>query len=285
MRQLLIILFIGISLHTYAYTSSNIRFHCSNDTLKINTLLIEGKNSGLTKPNELMLYYGEKLLGTPYIAHTLEGEKEELTINIDELDCTTFVETLIALTKSTLDGRLSWRDYANNLESIRYRKGIMDGYGSRLHYISEWIMDNTARGNVKEITMDLPRSSYEIKTLNFMTSHLDSYPALKDSVNYSKVKNAEIGFRSHRYPIIKKNGLLYKDMRTVFKDGDIIAITTKMDGLDVSHMGIIKIVNGAPHLLHASSKEKKVTIATEDLGDMLAPSRNNTGVRVIRVID
>lgn len=285
MRQLLIILFIGISLHTYAYTPSNIRFHCSNDTIKINTLLIEGKNSGLSKPNDLMLFYGEKLLGTPYIAHTLEGEKEDLTINIDELDCTTFVETLIALTKSTLDGRLSWRDYANNLESIRYRKGIMDGYGSRLHYISEWIMDNTARGNVREITMDLPRSNYEIKTLNFMTNHLDSYPALKDSVNYSKVKKAEIGFRSHRYPIIKKNGLLYKDMRTVFKDGDIIAITTKMEGLDVSHMGIIKIVNGAPHLLHASSKEKKVTVAKEDLGDMLAPSKNNTGVRVIRVID
>ena len=106
------------------------RFHCANDTTKINSLLMEGIQSGLTDANELVCFYAHKLEGTPYVAHTLEGETEKLTINIDELDCTTFVETLYALVKTTINGRYSWRDYAHHLEDLRYRHGDMGDYGA-----------------------------------------------------------------------------------------------------------------------------------------------------------
>lgn len=285
MKIIVTLLFIIIQFSAYAFSPSILRIHCTNDTTKIDSLLEAGKNSGIQKPNQLISFYGNLLIGTPYVAHTLEGDKEYLTIDVDELDCTTFVETLIALARTTMDGRSSWRDYAKNLESVRYKSGNINGYASRLHYISAWISDNWTRGNLKEITQDLPRFSYEIKTLDYMSKHRDSYPALKDSITFEEIKNAENAFRSHRYPIIKKTSLQYKDMRTVFKDGDIIALTTKIEGLDVSHMGVIKYVNGAPHLLNASSINKKVEVSSQDLADMLAKSKINSGIRVIRLLE
>ena len=105
-------LFIAAS--AWAAAPQDMRFHCANDTARINELLSKGAQSGKQSPNALVEFYARELMGTPYVAHTLEGEREWLTINIDELDCTTFVETLYALTRTTLDGRTSWRDYARN---------------------------------------------------------------------------------------------------------------------------------------------------------------------------
>lgn len=286
MKKILLSIILIITFSNFnasAINPNEIRFHCENDTIKINKLLEEGRLSGLENPNQLVSFYAEKLLGTPYVAHTLEGNPEMLTINIDQLDCTTFIETLIALTISNLENRYTWQDYANNLERIRYRHGELNGYASRLHYISDWVNDNYARGNIREVTTSFPNFTYIIKTLDFMTKHRDSYAAFNDSINYEKVKQTEAAYRSHRYPIIKKRVLFYKDMRKAFKDGDIIALTTKIEGLDVSHLGIIKMVNGAPHLLHASSIAKKVIVDKDDLADMLDHSKKNTGVRVIRI--
>ena len=134
-----------ITASAWAAAPQDMRFHCANDTARINKLLSKGAQSGKQSPNALVEFYARELMGTPYVAHTLEGEREWLTINIDELDCTTFVETLYALTRTTLDGRTSWRDYARNLENIRYRDGQLGDYSSRLHYISDWIVNTRNR--------------------------------------------------------------------------------------------------------------------------------------------
>lgn len=48
-----------------------------------------------------MLKYGLNFLKTPYVAHTLEvNEEEKLVVNFDEVDCTTFVEYVLALSLS-----------------------------------------------------------------------------------------------------------------------------------------------------------------------------------------
>lgn len=274
-----------VSLSTFAVTPQQMRFHCDKDTLKINALLHKGKSSKIMQAEKLSIFFAKELMGTPYVAHTLEADKEYLTINIDELDCTTFVETLIALTKTTLSGRQSWRDFANNLENIRYRRGNMGDYSSRLHYMSDWIMDNTNRGNIKEITSYFPRSSFEIKSINFMSEHRNLYSALKEDDIYNKIKNIEIGYRSHKCPILKKNYLIYKDIKKCLEEGYIVMLTTKVDGLDVSHLGIITIVDGEPFLLHASSIGNKVMVGPDSLQDMLRRSKDNTGIRVIRITE
>ncbi len=262
------------------------RFHCENDTTKINSLLMEGLHSGLSDANELVCFYAHKLEGTPYVAHTLEGDSEMLTINIDELDCTTFVETLYALTRTTMNGRYSWRDYAHHLEDLRYRRGEMGDYSSRLHYISDWIIDNSNRGNLVDVTSDIKCVRYKIKTINYMSTHRDSYPSLANDTIYEKIKNYEIGYRNHRFPYIKKESLNSKDVKAVVRRGDFVGLVTRIDGLDISHLGIVELNSeGNIVLLDASSIGKKVMLESVDLKKQLSNSGKTEGVRFFRLKD
>lgn len=260
------------------------RFHCGNDTTKINSLLMEGIQSGLTDANELVCFYAHKLEGTPYVAHTLEGETEMLTINIDELDCTTFVETLYALVKTTINGRYSWRDYAHHLEDLRYRHGDMGDYSTRLHYMSDWIIDNSSRGNIEDVTGEISCVRYKVKTIDYMSTHRDSYPSLKDDAIFEKVKNVEVGYRNHRFPYIKKENLNSDAVKKVVKRGDFVGLVTRMEGLDLSHLGIVeKDERGNLVLLDASSIGKKVMLEPVDMKTMLMKRKSNEGVRFFRI--
>ena len=273
------------SLSAFAIAPSDMRFHCNNDTLKINELLRKGAECGKNNANELVAFYAKQLLETPYVAHTLESNREWLTINIDELDCTTFVETLYALTRATLDMRRSWRDFARNIESIRYRNGELGDYSSRLHYVSDWIANNSHRGNIREVTAEIDGAKYEIKTINFMTANRDKYPQLADSAMFAKIKNFEIGYRMHRYPYLKKEWIDSKKTAAGLKNGDFVALISKTEGLDVSHMGIIIKEGNSFKLLHASSKEKKVVLEKDDLKETLRRNRSCTGIRIIRIVE
>ena len=273
------------SLSAFAIAPSDMRFHCNNDTLKINELLRKGAECGKNNANELVAFYAKQLLGTPYVAHTLESDREWLTINIDELDCTTFVETLYALTRATLDMRRSWRDFARNIESIRYRNGELGDYSSRLHYVSDWIANNSHRGNIREVTAEIDGAKYEIKTINFITANRDKYPQLADSAMFAKIKNFEIGYRMHRYPYLKKEWIDSKKTAAGLRNGDFVALISKTEGLDVSHMGIIIKEGNSFKLLHASSKEKKVVLEKDDLKETLRRNRSCTGIRIIRIVE
>lgn len=282
------ILFIAAFFNTgFAFSIESTRFHCAEDTAKINHLLSAAAlNRQLLKtPNDYMSFFANQFREMPYVAHTLEGDSELLTINVDQFDCTTFVETLIALTKAAMTKNPTWYSYAAQLENIRYRGGELNGYPSRLHYISAWIVDNTARGNLREITSSLPHSENIVKTLNYMSEHRDSYSALSDDATFDAIKSVEAGYNMHLFPYINKKNLKKKDLIEELKDGDIIALTTKIEGLDASHMGIIQFIGGKPHLLHASSDAMCVVLDDNDLFEMLRRLRNNTGIRVIRLTD
>jgi hypothetical protein len=67
------------------------------------------------------------------------------------------------------------------------------------------------------------------------------------------------------------------------KNGDIIAITTNTPGLDISHLGIAIYIKDQLHLLHASSKQKKVIVEKLALSRQLAGNKTWTGIRVLRM--
>lgn len=249
------------------------------DTTIITNTLIELEKLGNENPQKLVAEAAKKFIGRPYSAGTLEGTPEMLTVNVDSFDCTTFVETCLAMALTIENRRSSWHDFDYNLEQIRYRGGNIDGYPSRLHYISDWIVDNSHRGILQEVTDRIARADYMVKTIDYMSSHRDAYKALTDSANFAGIKNAEIGYRSHRFPIIKPQNLKTADIR----EGDIIAITTAIKGLDVSHIGIATVINGVPHLIHASSKAGRVISDPLPLQEYLRKNRLTTGIRVIRI--
>ena len=267
-----------------AATVPQMRFHCDSDTIVINQLLLQGYESGLSDANALVEFYARRLLGTPYVAHTLEGDEEMLTINIHQLDCLTFIESLYALTRVTLAGRYSWRDYADNIENVRYRGGEMGDYSSRIHYISEWIIDNHVRGNLVEVTPDLPHVDYMVKNIDYMTTHTGSYRQLKnDPEMVEKIRRFEL--RNHRFPYLKRSWLNDKGVKAALRSGDFVSLVTRADGLDVSHNGIIIVdEKGDPYLLDASMSGGKVMLEPKPLYKFLERSKNNIGIRVFRMM-
>jgi hypothetical protein len=285
-KQILTALFItGCLTQLNASPLKNARFHNeAEDTVRINAILLDTKaQKGNATPEERVAYIGKQFLGTPYKAGTLEGDEEVVTVNLDEMDCTTYVETVLALAYTIGEDRNSWHDFVYNLERLRYRNGEARNYASRLHYASDWIVDNVHRGNFKEVTGSLPLNESVVKTLDFMSRNRDKYPALQDQENYEGIRNAEIGYRNHKYPYIKSTKLMYKDVLSELKEGDVVLITTKTPGLDVQHMGILIMENGQPYLMHASSAAGAVIIDKTPLSDYLRRNRTATGIRVLRL--
>ena len=262
-------------------TSQEINFkNEANDTTRITNMLIEEcrhKDAGN------VARIAENFIGTPYVAGTLDRSgNEKLTINLDEMDCTTFVETVLAMAYTASEHRQSWHDFAYNLQRIRYRNGEINGYPSRLHYISDWILDNVSRGNFKEATADMTGVRYNIKSLDYMTSNKDKYAALADSANLAGIKNVEAGFSNHRFPYIKGSTLKDKKLASELHDGDVICFTTSIKGLDITHMAIARIIDGSARMIHASSKEGKVIIDPLDIAEYVRHNRSH-GIRIIRL--
>lgn len=276
-----------MALQAQAIDMSQIRFHNeATDTTRLNNLLADVANMRLSTPGDRVAAAGKAFLGTPYVAHTLEGEPEMLTINLDELDCTTFLETAVAVALTVGERRNSWRDYVFNLERLRYRNGELNGYPSRLHYLSDWAVNNMHMGLIKDVTPTFDHYAYVIKTLDFMSANADKYEALADSANLAGIKTVEMGYRSHRFPYIKTTDVGSKSTKQELRNGDLIAFILKDKSLDSGHVGIIvKDQGGEPRLMHASSAAGKVVISDISLDEYLKKNRNYIGIRVLRVED
>lgn len=260
------------------------RFHSEeSDTARINKILVESVASGFKTAGERTADIAMRFVGTPYVAHTLEGDTEMLTVNLDELDCTTFVETVMALSYTAGEGRSTWRDFLYNLQRLRYRGGEVNGYASRLHYISDWVIDNTHRGNFKEVTANFPAVAYQVRTIDFMSANRNKYPALADDNEYERIRSVEIGYRNHRFPYIKSSNLGKKATMAALRNGDIVALVTKLKNLDVTHMGIIIMQEDVPYLLHASSSHGKVELTSVPLADFMKKNTSLIGIRVFRL--
>lgn len=220
-------------------------------------------------------------IDTPYGPATLERSPERLTVNLDTLDCTTFVDNVVALTLTANEDRRSWSDFIYNLRNLRYRGGEIDGWASRIHYNCEWVVENAARGVLEDITMTLPGAENKIKTINYISEHADLYPAMADPAVAERIRSLEMGYRSHRLPMLASSKIS-KAAMAMLREGDIIALTSRTDGLDVAHLGFVTLVDGVPHLLHASSKGR-VMVDPLPLNDYVRRNRRFTGIRVLRL--
>ncbi len=263
--------------------SRNIRY-TADDSIKVEKMLRRLKPMKKSKSGNLLLEAGKLFLGTPYAGGTLDREKEEkLTVNISEVDCSTFVEQALALVLTTREGKSDFATFCKNLEKLRYRDGKCKGYKSRLHYFSWWVADNARRGFVYELS-GKAFDKRQILHLDFMSKNPDKYMQLKDdSTLTAEIAIHEKPFREISCPYIPKNNLSQNAKQLPIRDGDIIALVTTIKGLDVSHQGIAVWKSGKLHMLHASSKLKKVILDPVSLYDYLAPRKSAPGIRVVRV--
>ena len=252
------------------------------DSLKICRLLRDANKQTTT------LWFARQFLNIPYVAHTLEvNPAEQLVVNTRQLDCTTLVETVTALTLCAHQGKRSWNDYLTTLRTLRYRKGKLDGYSSRLHYFSDWIADKTAMSIVKEIqSPNPPFSAVQHINVNYMSTHPDAYQALKahpEWVSVIRQQEETLSGTTSRYipkSALKRNT---KALRQAVHDGDIIAITCNKKGLDIAHLGFAVWKKDGLHLLNASQIHKKVVQEPMTLYQYLQKHPSHTGIRIIRI--
>lgn len=224
---------------------------------------------------EPMLRIGKSYLDTKYVANTLDqNEEEKLVIEPESVDCLTFVEYTLAQAMGA--------SFAENLQKIRYRDGIIDGYTSRLHYTSDWIENGVRNGFLKDVTAD--NSTHTTKlSLSFMSQHPDKYKPLANSPeNVKRMAEYEKALTGKTVYWLPKNQLPDVGLPWIV-EGDIIAFITNIPGLDIAHVGIAERVNGKLHLLHASSTLGKVVISEKPISQMLKNNKSWTGIRVVRL--
>lgn len=235
-----------------------------------------------------MAALGRTFVGTAYVPHTLEVEgPERLVIHFRGLDCVTFVENVFALTRFVRGGgagRLADRGraeaaYETLLSEIRYRGGRMDGYPSRLHYFSEWIADHHARGLVRDVTRELGGVP-DTDVIDFMTTHADAYRQLTDPAVAAAVRAVEERITAADRHYLPEERIAAVSSR--IRDGDIIAATSTVAGLDVAHTGLALRIDGRLHLLHAPLVGEAVEISELPLADRILGIEGQDGIMVAR---
>ncbi len=221
-------------------------------------------------------------LGSNYVASTLEkGIEEPLTINLEEVDCNTFVDYVYSamISGSTPDENDVL--FNHTVEQTRYRNGQRDGYTSRLHYFTEWIEQQKNYNNIFDVvlTKDMVANT---KTIDFMSTNSKRYPILAANPHLvDSIKSIEENISKLQWSYIPISKI--SEITPLLKKGDIIAIVTNTKGLDISHVGFAVPFNGNIHLLHASSVAKKVIIDPSTLEEYLKRNSNNLGIRVLRL--
>lgn len=243
------------------------------------------KNLAEKPMGDIIVEVGKSFIGTDYLSHDLEKDgDEQLVINLTGLDCTTFLENSLVLARCIKKGTTSFEDYMNELQLIRYRDGVIDQYPSRLHYFSDWIYDNGKKGIVEDVTEEIGGRKIKFN-LNFMSTHPDSYKHLRENPDFIPIiKNQEKVISCREYNFIPKEELKLKEQ--LIENGDLIAITTTVEGLDIGHIGIaVRMDDGKIHLLHAPTENTKVQITEQPLSDYLMKYKRHSGVIVLRVLE
>lgn len=231
-----------------------------------------------------MVAIGESFKGNPYEAGTLEvNEGETLVINLFGLDCTTFVENTLALSRLSRGTDHTFKAYLDSLKQIRYRDGNLDGYSSRLHYFTDWIRNKEEMGMVKNITFQLGGLPLE-KSINFMSTHRSLYPGLSRETAFQEVVQQEKSLSDQNMFYLPAADV--PAVEDQLRPGDIVAFVTDIPGLDVTHTGIlIEGEGGRIHLLHASTQYKQVTISKRTLADYTKGKTSTIGIMVARPLD
>ena len=241
---------------------------------------------------DLMVYAGRYLLGTPYVASTLEGgTKEELRIYLTKTDCILFAENCLGLVRTAqrFGADATFEDLAAQVVLSRYRDGVPDGYPSRLHYTSEWIERGVENGLFQDLT-ESPGGVRDPRPIRYMSEHPGSYAPLAGESPEAKENLRRIRAVEERLDACERHYIPKEKLSAAedgIRSGDILCFATSIEGLDYSHVVIAYREKPGDRLgfIHASSAAGRVIVEPRTLEAYLQANRRILGVTVLRVND
>ena len=262
----------------------NPAFALYHDSLFVDSIIDSASRIDFKSDADKVMFFARSMIGIPYRGGTLDvNENESLVVRTDSVDCTTYVETILAMYLASKAEDDEYSDFKEALTRIRYRDGVIKGYSSRLHYFSDWVADNEKKGILYEVTLRSNHSQRHF-SINYMTKHSGLYRRLKeDSLSVNEMLCVEEKWKNYDMSYIPKELLKEHHNNIDICNGDILALTTNIDGLDVLHLGFAVWVDGNIHLLHASSLYGRVVLDPMSLYEYLKDRKKHTGIRVIRV--
>lgn len=192
----------------------------------------------------------EVFLGRPYVPNALVGgpdEDEQLVIELSGFDCITYIECLLALSRSR-----SRKGFVSELKKIRYRSGEVN-WRSRHHYFADWMRHNEKLGVIK------------IRTRGSLSRSIDA--------NLSII--AELPPRRAHFHVVPK-----ADVGRVLErvsDGTIVAFASVRAKLDFFHTGMLfydrRGKRSVENLLLYQARESAGKVIAQPLGDFLKANR------------
>ncbi len=256
-----------------------------SDSIKVMKLFRKAHRE--VRDSNYMLFFGRQLIGLPYVAKTLDQHKEEqLVVNLRQFDCTTLVETVLALSECMKRKTPDFTHFCKELALIRYRDGIVS-YPTRQHYFTYWINQNVRKRLVTDLQGPVPPfTAKQLVSVNYMTTHPSAYPMLKMHPNWiGEIRKMEDSITGHTYRYIPKAALDNSALlRSTIHNGDIIVILTSKRGLDTSHIGIAVWHADGLHLLNASAIRHHVVEEPKLFRTYMMEHPTFTGIRVVRAI-
>ena len=224
------------------------------------------------------LKVAESFLGSPYVHGCLDCcVKENLTVNLRDMDCWTFVENSLAIAQAYQE---NFDVYKSHLQQLRYWGGEVNGFGSRIHYLTGWLLQAEKYGILQDITASLGGVPYK-KKIGYISARPVKYPKIQDKNVLHQLQTAEKRINAHSWYYIPKQYIAH--VEHLIQDGDIICLTSVKADLDIAHQGFAVKHNGRIYLLHASSLAGKVILARQPLAQYVASQRGQSGIMVARL--
>jgi len=197
------------------------------------------------------------LLGTPYKGYTLEIDDhiEAPSVNLAGLDCWTFFETALAFARMVDEPAEQWtpETLLRYIEMDRYWGGECDGtYLSRIHYLEDWLHDNSKRGLIRDLTRSLGGVNVTNSAIE-MTHSWKKYRYMRNNPEL-RAGISELESRLRRQPLAMIPQSRIRAIEDQLQSGDIIGIIGHDgDSYGTSHVGLAIRKDGVLCFMHASA--------------------------------
>lgn len=237
---------------------------------------------------ELIGRIAMELKDTPYVGFTLELSKdsESCVVNLKGLDCVTFFEDSLGMARMIKRGKSRPEDLLAEIQTTRYRGGKMGDFTTRLHYTTDWFVDNEQKGVVKILTPELPGAQPFTQKVGIMSQRPGNYRQLKAHPELVQIiRRTEDKINTTPLKYLPMSGLAAAEH--LLQTGDIVGVTTTAEGIDIAHTGLcIKDEHGTVHFMDASSSQSRMKVTLEsEISKCLDWSPELTGVMIARPLE